>query len=115
MLVFAKNEFELSKRQDDGCTLRDHLRAAERSLRRPIERLHLECPQIARYLWDWFLEISNGRTGSGSGPNPIAYSEIESWSRLFGVSLRPFELTAIKHLDMTYLSVMSMKKEAPSE
>lgn len=55
------------------------------------------------YLWGWFLELSMARSIGMDGPNPISFPDIDAWSRLRGVRLNQWELSAIRHLDQMLL------------
>lgn len=61
-------------------------------------------PDVARHVWDHFLSIHRGRSYGINGPNPISFQDIESWSRLTGWKLSPWEVDAVKRLDVAYLS-----------
>jgi len=51
------------------------------------------------------MSISSTRQ-SGMGTNPITFAEIESWSRLNGVSLNPWEVDMIVAMDNTATKTM---------
>tara|TARA_R110002020_G_scaffold118687_1_gene271135 strand:+ start:742 stop:885 length:144 start_codon:yes stop_codon:yes gene_type:complete len=42
-----------------------------------------------------------------SGPNPITYSEIKAWKELTHTPLYPWEIEAVKLLDVQYVRVMN--------
>ena len=54
-------------------------------------------PPVGAYLWEWFSELHKARQG------PISYSEIQAWAKLSGNSPEPWEVKAIKALDIEYL------------
>lgn len=60
-------------------------------------------PEAGRLLWRIFGELSATRTYNQVGPNPIAYSEMAAWQRLFGWSLGRHHLDMIRALDDAYL------------
>lgn len=105
MLEFAENEFELAQRQKDGATLREHLMAAEAALRRPIDKLHVECPRALVYVWDWFCDISSSRKSGYGGSEPISYEELRAWQALNGIELTKYELSLIRKIDRTFINV----------
>ena len=39
-----------------------------------------QCPPSLRYLWDWFIELSNTRDYGDGGPAAIKPSEINEWA-----------------------------------
>lgn len=74
-------------------------------------KLEREPPDQVEYLWRWFGEISLARGSSGWGPLPISYMEIDAWSRLTSTVLEPWEVDAIRRLDMIYLSAQAENAE----
>lgn len=63
-------------------------------------------PEVVAHIWGWFWELDSGRQ-TGMGISLLSYSEIEAWSRLRGVRLDPFELRAIKAMDVARVSAAS--------
>jgi len=55
-----------------------------------------EIPMMASHVWQWFSDLHHSRSG------PITYMEIDSYSRLSGIEIRQWELSAIKKLDILY-------------
>lgn len=60
-------------------------------------------PSAVAHLVDWFWELDNSRQGNGSGPNPLAWSDIEAWTRLMGITPEPWELRALQQMDHVQL------------
>lgn len=58
------------------------------------------------YLFNWFIELSNGRTYNIGGPNPLAFTEIEAWKRLTDRLVDPWEVAVFKRLDSIWLEVV---------
>ena len=56
-------------------------------------------------VWDYFLDLNDGRSNNGFGANSLSYTEIYSWVQLTGTTLSSTELKILKHLDRIYLSV----------
>jgi hypothetical protein len=67
-------------------------------------------PDFTLDLWEHFWQLDSGRQ-SGMSQNPLMWSEIESWGRQMRVRLSPWELTAIKAMDRTYLNVAAEKSQ----
>lgn len=65
-----------------------------------------EIPAAVEHIWGWFLQLSATR-GGGFGPAPLAYSEIEAWTRMTGDDPTPWELERIMELDRIYLNHMA--------
>jgi hypothetical protein len=108
LLTFAGNQMALAEKQSDGATLREHLQAVARQIRKmPPELAELtavRCPVLLQYLWQAFLELSSARGSTGFGPAPLSFLEIESWSRLTHRTLTGWQINVLKQLDSVYLS-----------
>lgn len=66
-------------------------------------------PRAAQYLLDWFWELNLGRGVSQAGYLGLSSVEIVAWATLRQVTLRDWELDAIRQLDSKFLSVMAEK------
>jgi hypothetical protein len=107
---FAKAEFALGVRQEDGYTLRDHYKAAWRASGKKPEELKVpKMPTLVKYLWDYFLELHNRRTNYGWGHVPLSFAEIDAWERKTRRSLDPWELEALLEIDAAYLASIPKK------
>jgi len=62
-----------------------------------------EIPNIASHLWAIFCELSSSRQ-VGFNPNPISYSEIQSYCILTQTHLDPIEVKLIKEMDNAFLT-----------
>jgi hypothetical protein len=69
-----------------------------------------EVPPAGQRVWGIFLDLNATRGSSGFGPLPIAYSEIESWSRLRREPVRSFELDIIRALDEAMLKAADAER-----
>lgn len=70
-------------------------------------RRELEGPALPAelgYLWDWFLSLHIARRYNEAGPQPIGYAEIDAWARLTRTPIAPWEVEALRSLDMTWLA-----------
>lgn len=111
MRDYGERQFALSARQKDGFSLRDHLENGWRQTGIKPEELDIEPLQhCIIYLWDWFIEISRGRTSNGFGPNAIGFVEIDAWQRVTGRRLDPWEIDAMLVLDAAYLASVPVEK-----
>lgn len=63
-----------------------------------------EPPEIARYLWDWFQELSAARRYGENGPDPIGFADIEAWRRLTGAKPDTWDVATIRMMDQVYIS-----------
>jgi hypothetical protein len=110
-LRYGEREFALNERQSDGATLREHMAiVAQQGGQVPDDAQPLELPAALAYLWRWFLDLSNARSGTGFGPAPITQLDLLAWCALHEVRLLPFELEAIRALDFLYLSAQATSK-----
>lgn len=66
-------------------------------------------PEALRYLWNIFIKLARSRPIAEGGFLPIPWRDIDSWSRLYGVRLNPWELDALSHIDDLWLQVMAKK------
>ena len=108
LLAYAESVFK--GKTVVGKSSRDaHLRQVAKQLGRPVEDLRseklVEAPKEVMYLLTYFTEISRTRESSGYGPQPLRYSEIDSWSFLYGVELTPFEIGVILDIDAVWRKV----------
>ena len=62
-------------------------------------------------VWGYYIDLANARTSNGYGPNPISYTEINSWNDLTGSCVTPFEVKIIKRLDITYINHYATKQK----
>ena len=93
---------ELSQTQGDGAPLRTHLQRLYANTRKLDPRLNVQWPRGGRDLWNAFNSISR-EYGMG-GSMPITTWGIESWQRLYHVTLTPWELEMIKVFDNIVLT-----------
>lgn len=111
LLEFAKKEFELSAKQKDGSTLREHLESIKAQTGfSPPELENVNVSPTVMYLWTYFLQLNNARQ-NGMSVNPLSYSEIDSWQRLTATEISPFELSIIKALDNVFISHINSKDD----
>lgn len=61
-----------------------------------------------------FLELSGQRTGTGYGPNPIQFTELQAWMMVTGRTLLPWEVRAILAMDRMFL-VRSAELAKPAD
>jgi hypothetical protein len=83
----------------------EHLRSAERQTGRTPEALLAAppCPQGCEDLWRIFNELHSCRGSSGFGPLRIGYADLDSFQRVTGTTLAPWEIDAIRRADRAYL------------
>ena len=85
-------------------TLREHLETIYESTgEEPVEFQRAEIPAITEHIWAWYLTLHTGRVPGA----PLAFTEIEAWSRIYRIALTPFEIRAIKAVDVEFLTVQA--------
>jgi hypothetical protein len=97
---------QLSQRQPTGGTLRQHLQAAAAATGRADPRLLQTVPDGVSALWETYCELSTMRP-AGMGVSAIPGAEYESWQRLSGVQLTPWEVDTLKAMDRAALGAWS--------
>ena len=60
-------------------------------------------PRHGLRLWNIFLRISGRRGSSGFGILPLAWADIDAFSRLTQTPLEPWEVRILEELDDAYL------------
>lgn len=68
-----------------------------------------DLPGGCELLWADFLELHAARTTSGMGPARIGYRDIESWQRVTGANLKPWQIAAIRKADEAWFAVRAEK------
>jgi hypothetical protein len=61
-----------------------------------------EPPQGAAHIWDWFCDISRGRS-SGFGVSAIAWADVDAYMRLRGIKPMWWEVNLIRELDDAFI------------
>lgn len=111
LLGYAGREIALSTHQDDGATLREHLKSFQRQSGKPEPLLQpVECEEDIKYLWDYFCSMNARRTSNGFGLNPITEEGVEAWARRRGIRLERFENYALDALEQLFLSLQGKAK-----
>lgn len=62
------------------------------------------------YLWRWFGELEGSRPIVDGMMLPIPATEYLAWTRLAGVRLRPWEVSVLRAIDATCVTVAAEKK-----
>lgn len=104
---------QLAQRQRDGRPLRDHLLSAQRNGRYTHPLLVPEpLPPGGELLWQALTELSAARPQGMSSAGAIPFGEIESWQRLHGVQLTPWELDTLLAMDAKLRSQADAQRAA---
>lgn len=62
-----------------------------------------EPPCGGEHIWAWFWDLNSARAHNGFAPQPIGFLEIETFARLNGITLSPFEVDALRVMDRAFL------------
>lgn len=110
MIAHAERTFALS-RLEQGVSYRETLEGLLARAKTDEKRLELEVeltvpplPPAMAYLWAAFLRLSSRRGSNGFGPSRLTHLEIETFQRVTGLRLRPWEVALIEALDDIALS-----------
>jgi hypothetical protein len=66
----------------------------------------------ARYLADWFDELSAARQYGMDGPNPIAFVEMLAWQSITGNIVLAEEWAVLRDMDFAFLNTVAIEREA---
>jgi hypothetical protein len=91
--------------EEEGGTVLEHLEAYERQTGK-VHPMLLDAPRLpegCEQLWPIFSELHSCRGNYGFGPCRITYADIDAFQRVSGVTLRPWELEAVRKADAAYL------------
>jgi hypothetical protein len=113
LTAFAERYFYLAEADSNGKTKRETLTAQlERARRKRAVRRVAEIkaelamppfPRAAAYIWQAYRRLRRRAAVGFSGPQPIAWSDIDAFLRRSGVWLRPWEIQIIESIDDVYL------------
>jgi hypothetical protein len=87
--------------------LRTHLHSVQQLGRDVPELQTPPVPPGLAHLLAFHAELASARAPGFSSPTPIAWGEIEAWSRLTSIALSPWEARVLRVLDTAWLSVWS--------
>lgn len=119
-MAFAHGFFKQNIREPGAASEAAHLRQAAKQLGRSTEDVGLVdvtgLPGGCEFVWDVFSELNITRQ-AGFAPNPITYQEILAWVQLTGLMLEPWEVSALKQLDVAFLDEAGKKinRKKPGE
>ena len=74
------------------------------------EQLAIDHP--LRYIYNWFVDVNP--SGYGFGPVKVSYMELEAFSKMRMVDLRPWEAELIVDLSILNLEVWNYLKNNPN-
>ncbi|MEP9389661.1 hypothetical protein [Mesorhizobium sp. KR9-304] len=71
-----------------------------------------ELPFEVAHVWHWFSEIISGCGGGGWGAAIVTWSSIESWARLTGKDVEPWECRALVGLGVLRANILAERDGA---
>lgn len=72
-------------------------------------------PPAARRIWQTFVRLSARRGGTGFGPAPIGWIDLDAYQRMTGIRLSPWQIEMIEMLDGLYLGAVAKNVKSPQE
>lgn len=105
LIEYSKCQFELSKQQKDGSTLKDHLMMAYKASGIMPQQLAdaPNLPELAAHVWEYFLQLHIERGSSGMSHRAITSTGIKDWCEISRIKLEPWELRAIRAIDNEWM------------
>lgn len=89
--------------QGADITRREHYQSLKQQGLNVEELNRPDVPKDVTYIFDWFLELQNGRQYSNFGPQPFSWTDIKSWAELKNYSLMSWEVDVLKKIDMLFI------------
>lgn len=62
-----------------------------------------EIPEGFECLWQWFWELSAGRSNNGFGPLPLTWPDMAAWAEAGGIDLQPWQTAVFRAMDAAWL------------
>lgn len=70
-----------------------------------------ELPFLGSHVWEWFLEIAEGRIHDINGAKRISQADISDWAAGTGMTILGWERRAIRKIDAAVLEVTRVKND----
>lgn len=72
-------------------------------------------PAGGELLWRWFMDLARSRSWHMSGPNPICYSEIQSYAAAWRWPIEPRHIAILRAMDEVWLEHVQKRAAALPE
>jgi hypothetical protein len=72
----------------------------------------VDLPAAGTHVWEWFLELDAARTSNGHAANPVTFMEIQAWASMVGADPKPWEVRALRCMDMKRLELLHCEARA---
>jgi hypothetical protein len=104
-MAAAESALELSQPLGKDGTVRDILVQREKATGQRETKLDEgRIPPACLELWNVFLDLHSKRRAAFFGVSPLCFEDIESYQRLMGITLTPWEVETILALDSKVVS-----------
>lgn len=85
----------------------------KRQLSAPTSR-GMQIPAGGELLWKWFMVLHKTRQAGMAGPQPISFTEMQSYARLTNQHIEPRHVAILIAMDQAYLETVYKKQpQAP--
>jgi hypothetical protein len=92
--------------------VRDHVsKAAKAGVSSAVEKLEAEIvPWGLEHIFAYYWEL-RASTPDAWGRSPITFQEIEAWTRLFNYDLKPWEIRAVRAIDVAHWQYVAERRK----
>lgn len=66
-------------------------------------------PEVGRYLLNWFWQLSRKRR---PGPEPLTWTDIDSWARMTHTPIEPHEVQALMRIDDVWMKAAATELDS---
>ena len=110
----------MDMKDENGVSNRDHLSQVLQSAPEGSEIYEsalsqleesLDIPFYIAHVWEWFWQISRGRSSGMSGANALTRQDIKAWKDLLEIQIRPVEVEILYEIDAVYLKHIADKQK----
>ena len=68
-------------------------------------------PWDTRYIWEWFIDLSRGRSIGAMAVNAISWADMYAYFSLIGIKPMRWEVDAVRALDTIFLEARSTDEQ----
>ena len=63
-----------------------------------------EPSDAAHHVWEWFIDLTQGRGNGISGPLPLSWLEMKAWATTTHAAVAPAEWRMLRQMDLAYIA-----------